>query len=168
QQVTVVDVTPPVITCPTPSAFYNTDAGQCTASLSFNATATDNCNGSPLISYEIGGTPVTFPYTFSLGTTNVVVIADDGNGLSSTCNFDVVVEDHEAPTAICQPITVTLDASGNANIVASDLDNGSFDNCSSVTWTASQTAFTCANVGITNNVTLTVTDAAGNSSTCNT
>src|SRR5690554_1516955 len=131
QQVTVVDVTPPVITCPIPSAFYNTDAGQCTASLSFNATATDNCNGSPLISYEIGGTPVTFPYTFSLGTTNVVVISDDGNGLSSTCNFDVVVEDHEAPTAICQPITVTLDASGNANIVASDLDNGSFDNCSS-------------------------------------
>src|SRR5690606_37568897 len=27
QQVTVVDVTPPVLTCPTPSTFYNTDAG---------------------------------------------------------------------------------------------------------------------------------------------
>ncbi|MFL0352443.1 HYR domain-containing protein, partial [Xanthomarina sp. GH4-25] len=168
QQVTVEDVTPPVITCPTPNPFYNTDAGQCNATLTFNATATDNCSGSPIISYEIAGTPITFPYVFPVGTTTVDVIADDGNGLTSTCNFNVLVEDHEAPTAVCQtvPVTITLDATGNANIVASDIDGGSFDYCGTVTLNASQTAFTCADVG-TNIVTLTVTDTAGNFSTCN-
>src|SRR5690606_19308704 len=167
QQVTVVDVTPPVLTCPTPSTFYNTDAGQCDATLSFIATATDNCNGSPLISYEIAGTPITFPYNFPVGTTTVDVIADDGNGLTSNCDFDIVVQDNQVPTAICQPITVTLNASGNATITPADIDNGSNDNCSTITLNASQTTFTCTNVG-SNNVTLTVTDAAGNTATCNT
>ncbi|WP_157448695.1 HYR domain-containing protein, partial [Bizionia sp. APA-3] len=166
QQVTVQDVTPPVISCPTPNAFYNTDAGQCNATLTFNATASDNCSAAPLISYEVGGSPITFPYAFPVGTTTVDVIANDGNGLSSTCNFDVVVQDNEAPTAICQSISIPLDASGNASILASDIDGGSVDNCSTVTLNASQTTFTCANVG-TNNVILTVTDAAGNVSTCN-
>ncbi|WP_229791267.1 HYR domain-containing protein [Winogradskyella epiphytica] len=166
QNITVADVTPPVITCPTPSPFYNTDAGQCHATLSFNATATDNCNGSPIITYEVAGTPITFPYAFTVGTTTVDVIADDGNGLISTCSFNVIVQDNEAPIAVCQTFTVPLDASGNASIVASDIDGGSFDNCSTVTLNASQTTFTCANVG-TNNVTLTVTDAAGNIATCN-
>src|SRR5690606_26710367 len=166
QQVTVQDITPPVITCPTPNAFYNTDAGQCDATLTFNATATDNCNGSPIITYEVAGTPITFPYAFTVGTTTVDVIADDGNGLISTCSFNVIVQDNEAPIAVCQTFTVPLDASGNASIVASDIDGGSFDNCSTVTLNASQTTFTCANVG-TNNVTLTVTDAAGNVTTCN-
>src|SRR5690606_14685015 len=125
-------------------------------------------NGSPIITYEVAGTPITFPYAFTVGTTTVDVIADDGNGLTSTCSFNVVVQDNEAPTAICQtvPVTITLDATGNASIVASDIDNGSYDNCSTITLTASQTTFTCANVG-TNNVTLTVTDAAGNVTTCN-
>ncbi len=166
QQVTVQDVTPPVISCPTPNAFYNTDAGQCNATLTFIATASDNCSAAPLISYEVGGSPITFPYAFPVGTTTVDVIANDGNGLSSTCNFDVVVQDNEAPTAICQSISIPLDASGNASILASDIDGGSVDNCSTVTLNASQTTFTCANVG-TNNVILTVTDAAGNVSTCN-
>ncbi|WP_339611906.1 HYR domain-containing protein [uncultured Xanthomarina sp.] len=166
QQVTVQDITPPVITCPTPNAFYNTDAGQCDATLTFNATATDNCNGSPIITYEVAGTPITFPYAFPTGTTTVDVIADDGNGLITTCSFNVIVQDNEAPTAVCQTFTVPLDASGNASIVASDIDGGSFDNCSTVTLNASQTTFSCANVG-TNNVTLTVTDAAGNIATCN-
>uniref|UniRef100_UPI003A92F63D HYR domain-containing protein n=1 Tax=Bizionia sp. TaxID=1954480 RepID=UPI003A92F63D len=166
QQITVQDVTPPVITCPTPNAFYNTDAGQCDATLTFNATASDNCSAAPIIVYEISGSPITFPYNFPVGTTTVNVIANDGNGLSSTCNFDVVVQDNEAPTAICQSISIPLDASGNASILASDIDGGSVDNCSTVTLNASQTTFTCANVG-TNNVILTVTDAAGNVSTCN-
>ena len=44
------------------------------------------------------------------------------------------------------------------------IDGGSTDNCG-VTLTLSQTAFTCANIG-GNSVTLTGTDASGNTSTC--
>jgi hypothetical protein len=51
-------------------------------------------------------------------------------------------------------------------ITASDIDNGSNDNCSSVTLVASKTSFACSDIG-TNNVKLTVTDAAGLTSTAN-
>jgi len=45
------------------------------------------------------------------------------------------------------------------------LDNGSFDNCSTVTFSTSQVLFDCSHLG-DNTVTLTVTDGNGNSSTC--
>lgn len=63
------------------------------------------------------------------------------------------------PMAMCQNITVYLDAAGSASISVSDIDNGSFDNCSGVSIDASQTSFDCTDLGI-NNVTLTVTDSA--------
>ncbi|MBA6154723.1 HYR domain-containing protein, partial [Gelidibacter maritimus] len=168
QVITVVDDTPPVITCPTPLASYDTDQDQCHSTLSFTATATDNCTGSPTISYEIGGTAISFPYNFPVGPTTVDVVAEDGDGLVSTCSFVVNVEDNQAPIALCQPLTVTLNSSGNATITPESLNNGSSDACGgTLTYAASQTSFTCADIG-TNNVTLTVTDASGNSSTCNT
>jgi hypothetical protein len=52
------------------------------------------------------------------------------------------------PTAVCQNIDIYLDAAGNASIAASDLDGGSIDNCGTagLTFTASQTTFTCVDV----------------------
>ncbi|MCF1191149.1 HYR domain-containing protein, partial [Mangrovimonas sp. AS39] len=95
--VTVQDNIAPTISCPTPDAYYNTDPGECSATLSFNASASDNCNGSLAISYNIAGTPISFPYDFPSGTTIVTALANDGNGQISSCDFNVVVEDHEAP-----------------------------------------------------------------------
>ncbi|NRA12953.1 MAG: DNRLRE domain-containing protein, partial [Crocinitomicaceae bacterium] len=53
-----------------------------------------------------------------------------------------------APTAVCQNVTAYLDGGGNTTILASDLDGGSVDNCGTpgLTFSASQTAFTCADV----------------------
>ena len=45
------------------------------------------------------------------------------------------------------------------------MDGGSSDNCSGLIFSASQTTFTCADLGA-NNVTVTVADGAGNFSTC--
>ncbi|WP_417860600.1 HYR domain-containing protein [Winogradskyella sediminis] len=165
QLITVVDATPPVISCPSVDPFYTTDPNQCNATLSFTATATDACNGSPLMSYEIDGNLITFPYTFPLGTTTVDAIADDGNGNTSTCNFDVVVEDHQVPTAVCQPLTITLDASGNATIAEDAINNGSTDACGGLTFDTDITNFDCSDIG-SNTVELTVTDASGNTNTC--
>ena len=166
QLITVLDATPPVINCPSVDPFYTTDSGQCDATLSFGATATDTCN-APLISYEIAGSTITFPYTFPLGTTNVVAIADDGNGNTSNCNFDVVVQDHQDPTAVCQPLTITLDASGNASITEDAINNGSSDACGGLTFDTDITDFDCSDIG-SNTVVLTVTDASGNTDTCTT
>ena len=54
------------------------------------------------------------------------------------------------PTAVCQDVSVYLDATGNATLNPSDLDGGSIDNCGSsgLTFSASQTAFTCADIPV--------------------
>ena len=66
---------------------------------------------------------------------------------------------------VCQDITVQLDATGNVSITTGDIDNGSSDACSAVTLSLDITAFTCAEIGA-NTVTLTGTDAEGNSASC--
>ncbi len=73
--------------------------------------------------------------------------------------------DVTAPTAICKNITVALDPTGNVTITPADIDNGSSDACGIDNLAISQSSFTCADIG-PNQVTLTVTDNAGNQSTC--
>jgi len=68
------------------------------------------------------------------------------------------------PTANCKPVTITL-ANGTASIIPADINNGSADECGPVTLSISKSQFDCSNIGA-NNVTLTVMDAAGNTSTC--
>ena len=101
-----------------------------------------------------------------LGANTVTLTVTDLDGNTATCDATVTVEDNVDPTAICQDITIQLDGTGNATIVAGDIDNGSSDNCSVASLSASQTAFTSADLGA-NNVTLTVTDGSGNTATCN-
>lgn len=100
----------------------------------------------------------------NLGT-NTVTLTVTANGPStSTCTSTVTVQDTEAPVAVCQNFSVNLDASGNASISTTDIDNGSSDNCS-VTLSLDVTSFDCTDVGA-NIVTLTVEDPAGNSDNC--
>ena len=73
--------------------------------------------------------------------------------------------DVTAPVAICKSATVTL-VNGSATITAADINNGSNDECGTVTLSASKTSFDCSNIGA-NNVRLTVSDATGNTATCN-
>jgi uncharacterized repeat protein (TIGR01451 family) len=76
------------------------------------------------------------------------------------------VIDNVFPVARCQNATLTLDATGNATLSPSLVDNGSSDNCGTVNLSVSPNTFNCSNIG-NNNVTLTVTDGSGNVSTCN-
>jgi hypothetical protein len=58
-------------------------------------------------------------------------------------------------------MTISLDAAGVATISASDIDNGSYDNCGIATLVLDKTTFGCADVN-PNTLTLTVTDVNGN------
>mgnify|MGYP006253600919 FL=1 len=100
-----------------------------------------------------------------MGTHVVTLTVTASNSSTSQCSANVTVEDNVAPMAVCQNITVPLDASGNATIVASDVDSGSDDACGVASLSADVTTFSCGNVG-TNDVILTVTDVNGNISTC--
>ena len=156
QTVTVVDNEAPTISCPM-DVTVDTDAGACSATgvALGSATAMDNCATITLTNDALA--------SYSEGSNTVTWTADDGNG-QSTCTQTVTVEDNEAPTAICQDLTLQLDANGNASITTADIDNGSSDACS-FSLSASQTSFDCTNVA-TNSVTLTVTDTNANVSTC--
>ena len=101
----------------------------------------------------------------NVGGNTVTLTVTDVNGNSSSCTANVAVEDNVAPNAVCQDITVQLDASGAASIVAGDVDGGSSDNCAIASTTVNPSSFDCSNVG-GNTVTLTVTDVNGNSSSC--
>jgi len=70
----------------------------------------------------------------------------DPGGLCDTAFIFITVTDAVAPTAVCQNINVYLDGTGNASIVAADIDGGSTDNCSAITMSADITAFTCSDV----------------------
>jgi hypothetical protein len=108
------------------------------------------------------------PTTFNcsnVGGNTVTLVVIDNNGNMSTCQSTVTIEDNVAPQAICQNVTVQLDANGNGSITANDVDNGSNDACGIASMTVSPNTFDCGDVGA-NTVTLTVTDNNGNVSTC--
>lgn len=100
---------------------------------------------------------------FPAGTTTNTFKATDAAGNTSTKSFNVVVIDVQKPTALTRNITVDLNANGSASITASDINNGSSDNCGIASYSLSDSAFTCSSVG-QNTVTLTVSDIHGNSS----
>jgi hypothetical protein len=102
---------------------------------------------------------------FPVGDNNVTFTATDSHGNETSCSFIVTVLDSEIPEAICQDLTVILDDTGNASIVADQLNIGSNDNCGVESLAIDVDTFDCSNVGA-NQVTLTVTDIHGNTATC--
>ncbi|MEZ5022242.1 MAG: hypothetical protein R2728_03070 [Chitinophagales bacterium] len=62
-----------------------------------------------------------------VGGNTVALTVTDNNSNVSTCT--AAIEDNVAPVAICQSVTVQLDASGNGSTTATAVDNGSNDAC---------------------------------------
>ncbi len=158
--VTVEDDIPPTIACPA-DITVNNDAGMCGAIVNFPVAAGfDNC--SVTVS-QTGG--LASGSAFPVGVSTVEFTATDGSGNTEVCSFTITVVDNEAPTMVCQNITIQLDEFGNASIIAADVDGGSIDNCGIASLSVSPSTFDCSDVG-DNPVVLTVTDIHGNSNTC--
>jgi hypothetical protein len=81
---------PPNITCPA-SISTTTDPGQTTATRSFTVTATDLCIGALTPTCTVGGSPITSPHAFPVGTTTVTCSAVNSQMLTATCSFTVSV-----------------------------------------------------------------------------
>jgi hypothetical protein len=119
------------------------------------------------------GNSYTVSGPFRIGTTVVTSRAYDttgvatssvfgGNNESQTCSFTVTVRDNVAPVLTTQSFTLQLNNAGNGNLTSANVVASATDCSSPLTYTLSQTAFTCANMG-TNTVLVTATDTAGNS-----
>lgn len=100
-----------------------------------------------------------------IGTHTVFLNVTDASGNFNTALGNVTIVDNTAPTAITQAYTIELDHSGFGVISAEDLDNGSYDNCSSIDeYAVSQSSFNCSDLG-SNSVVFGVSDEYGNTST---
>ena len=97
-----------------------------------------------------------------LGTNTITFTATDAGGNATSQTVTVIVQDNIDPVASASNITRSLDANGLVIITPNDIDNGSTDNCAILSKVLSQTSFGCDDIG-DNIITLTVTDASGNS-----
>ncbi len=157
--VTVTDTIKPVANCQTVIVYLDANGSASVTADQVDNSSSDNCG--------IASTSVS-PNTFNcsnVGDNAVTLTVTDGSGNSATCNAKVTVADTTKPVASCQNTYVELDAHGNASITAADVNNGSSDNCGIASISVSPNTFDCGNLG-PNPVTLTVTDAGGNTSTC--
>lgn len=159
--VTVIDNIAPSITCSTTTVYLNATGSVTLTPADVQMTGTDNCG----VINRQSVTPSAFNCS-QIGVPNTVLLTvNDGHGNVTTCNSTVKVIDNMPPAMACKNIIVHLDAGGNASITASQINNGSYDNCAIATLTTSSTFFTCANIGA-NTVTLTGADPFGNQASC--
>jgi hypothetical protein len=133
QVVTVVDNTPPVISCPA-NITQNTDPGLCSASINpGTATATDNCDNSPTVNgTRSDSQPLNAPYP--KGTTTITWTATDHASPTpnqSSCTQTIIVEDHEAPVITTNGLTPILWPANHAyhTFNVTDFVTAVSDNC---------------------------------------
>lgn len=153
------DRTPPSLTCPV-DIRVAAASGQCAARVDFTVQAQDETQLAEVVAEPPSGS------VFPLGTTEVKVRATDTSGNSSTCAFQVTVEDRTPPVIECLADVVVNAATGACDArvdfslpVARDACDGVVPVTSD--WLPGSTFPIGRTV-----VTLSATDAAGNPSTC--
>ncbi len=156
--VTVEDVTPPTAVCQDVTVQLDNNGEATIAAADIDNGSSDLC-GSVTLAADI----TQFDCT-NVGANTVTLTVTDESNNSSTCASTVTVENNNVPVAVCKAITVQLDENGEASITAANVDGGSSAVCNT-NMEVDVTQFDCSNIGA-NTVTLTVSDNAGNSSTC--
>ncbi len=179
QNVIVKDTQPPTFFCGKqglglPNITVNTDPGQCEATVTLNPpTANDNCDG-PIMATGVRGDGLPLTAPFPVGTTTITWTFTDSAGNTTTCSQNVIVKDTQPPADSCGPtglpninFTTTpgqceSDQTINPPVV--------YDNCDgAITATGIRSDGLPLNAPFplgTTIITWTVTDAAGNTISC--
>ena len=155
----VVDNAPPTAICADITVYLDVSGEASITAMDLDGGSTDN---DSIVGFIASQTHFTCA---DLGSVADTLFVTDNGGNTSFCIAQVTVIDTVAPVVLCQSIDVYLDASGQASIAASALNNGSTDACGPLSFSASPSNFSCADLG-SMEVTLTATDASGNSATC--
>ncbi|HKW30396.1 MAG TPA: HYR domain-containing protein, partial [Verrucomicrobiae bacterium] len=101
-----------VINCPG-DIITNNAPGQCYATIAFAATVTGS--PPPTVVYTLGGSVITSPFPFPVGTNVVTCIASNLTG-STSCSFTVLVRDVVPPMIDC-PSNIVVDALSSNGVV---------------------------------------------------
>ncbi len=166
---TVTDNTPPTVSCPAPtSASADANCQATVPNVLSGVTVSDTCSATNAITLSqspAAGTMV------GLGAHTVTVTATDAAGNSATCDTTFTVTDNTPPTVSCpSPTSASADASCQAAVPNVLSGVTASDNCSgtnAITLSQSPAAGTMVGLG-EHTITVTATDAAGNSATCTT
>ena len=97
----------------------------------------------------------------NVGNNTIWLSGKDASGNIDSASAIITVQDLIKPTVLTQNLTIYLDETGNATIIATQVDNGSTDNCGIATRTLSKNSFNCRNIG-NNTIWLSLTDVNGN------
>ncbi len=186
QIISVKDLTPPVLTCPSNLTAGTTSSVQCKANVILPQVAiSDNCSttftttmNTPAGLIASNGGQVN---NLNVGTYTITYNVTDNCGNQASCSMQLTVTDDDAPTVVCdQNTVVTLTNDGTALVNAITFDDGSYDNCGPVTFQVRrmvagcgvnntygpQVKLCCADIGTVVQVQLKVTDVSGNMNTC--
>ncbi|HAD15116.1 MAG TPA: hypothetical protein DCF33_22050 [Saprospirales bacterium] len=162
---TLNDVTSPTITCPANTTVAANASCQGAVGSYSAATLSDNCNPSPTVTQSPAASTL---LTGHNATQTVTLTANDNNGNSANCNFTVTLKDVTKPVITC-PANVTINANASCQgTLAAYAPTTLSDNCNPTpTVTQSPAAGTSiSGHNAVRTVTLTATDAAGNTQTC--
>ncbi len=147
----------PVVLCKNINLYIGTTGTATLSGSDINNGSSDNCSillVPDKVNFTCSDVGLTIP---------VQLTGTDPSGNSADCTAQVTVFDTISPVINIKTAVVTLDATGNATLPASAVDNGTYDNCTLDTIYVSPNTFTCADLG-SQTVTLHATDIFGNTS----
>ncbi len=206
QVIQVVDEFGPIITCIDEVKSYDSDGINCGLSrLKIETPQIGYGCGSGNFTFEFAYRPVVegeSPYenltkvdafeqngdywinNMPGGRSWITCTAYDECGNETSCYYEVVIDDYNAPIPVCEENnSVTLSSDGKARVYAESFDNGSFDACSDVELSIKRLSlsectdstiidfapyvdFCCLDVSTDHQVMLQVEDSSGNKNTC--
>lgn len=155
------DNTAPTVSCPGDQAVsFSASCGYTLLTYTGLVSVNDNCDSSPTVTQAPAAS------TNITTTQTITITAEDADGNSSTCTFDVIPSDNTNPTIAC-PTDQNVNFDSNCQHTLADYTGSGTpsDNCDSSP-TVTQSPIAGTNIAGLTEVTLTVSDASGNSNTC--
>jgi hypothetical protein len=175
QVIEVKDIIPPQISPPA-DLTIGVQPNVCHAVMQLmQPSASDNCSTvtvTPSWSFGSGFGPFT---QVPLGVHTVTYTATDACNNSKQATSKVTVVDNQAPFAVCKAlVSASLPSSGSTLIYPNSLDNGSYDHCTTVTFSMGRDSvnfhphdtITCHDAGKTIRMFMRAIDVNGNGNTC--
>ncbi|MDX1407458.1 MAG: HYR domain-containing protein, partial [Saprospiraceae bacterium] len=148
QVIKLTDNQGPVLDCPD-DITVNADPWFCTADVNLTPPAAYDACGTSFSLSVSSSAGVIVPFgsyyrvdDLPLGTHTITWTAVDACDNESSCSYDITVEDNTPPVPLCDEHTIVALTSddplqeGLTKIPATVFDDGSYDNCSAVTFTA--------------------------------
>ena len=161
QTLTVSDNIPPSLNCPANVTIACTD--DTTPSNTGSATASDNCDVSPLVSFSDATVSGACPQEYTINRTWT---ATDNCGNTSTCLQTIFIDDFLAPVVICTAnVTIQCTESTLPSNTGFPMASDNCDGAPSLSYSDVSVGGACPEE-FTITRTWTATDACGNSAQC--